>query len=161
MTSIVIVALVLPLVACGSPGWRTTPYQHEMLNVRTRGAETLALETERDPAIRRYVEHAGPPDFVLVTGPRDVELVYYQDSRLVHFHRAETTEQGELSPLPLEVVNVLPVDIRAGTPGRIDPETPLLTGGGHVPVERDVCRTCRAAPRACSTDCRPAEGGRT
>ena len=62
-----------------------------MLNVRTRGAGPLAQEMERDPAIRRYVERAGLPDFILVTSPSDVELVYSQASRISIARRRRRT----------------------------------------------------------------------
>jgi hypothetical protein len=158
MTREIAVAMSLTVAACSPRGWRTTPYQGEMLNVRTRGAETLAIETRRDPHIAAYVHRSGNPDYVLVTGPADVELVYYRDSRLVHFHRiGGKTETGELAPLPLEVVNVLPPDPRAGTPGPIAPEESPVTGCWRVALARDTCRTCCRSQFACSSTCQPAE----
>jgi len=155
----VVIALLLA-AACSRSGWRTTAYQGEMLNARTRGAPVLNDVVARDPAIAAYVKQAGPPDFVLVPGPDDVELVYYQASRLVHFHRTPNgSERGELSPLPLEVANVLPVDLRAGTPGRIDPEVPPSASCWHVALERDECRTCCKTRFACAADCRPRDAG--
>jgi hypothetical protein len=146
-------------VACSTNARRVTPYQGEMLNARTRGAEVVDVVAQRDGTIAAYVRQVGRPDFVVVPDPDDVELVYYDASRLVHFHRTpEGTERGELSPLPLEVVNVLPLDIRAGTPGRIDPEFPPSTGCWHVRLERHTCRTCCKSSLACSTACR-ADGG--
>ncbi len=149
------IAVTLALLGCAS-SHRKTPYEREMLDARTRGAAPLAIEAAQDPAIRTFVEQAGYPDYVLVTGPSDTELVYYQASRLVHFHRGrEGTERGELTPLPLEVVNVLPVDLRAGKPERIDRELAPVAGCWHVALAADTCRTCCRSARACSTDCRP------
>jgi hypothetical protein len=152
-------ALLAALAACASRGHRVVPYQSEVQDARTRGAESLRIVMERDDAVRRYVEQNGEPDYLIVPDRTNVELIYTRTSRLVQFHRTRgQTATGVLSPLPLEVTNVLPVDIRAGTPGPIGRERPL-TGCWHVDVGTDVCRTCCNSPIACAAECRPASAG--
>jgi hypothetical protein len=144
------------IVACAPHGHRVVPYQSQVQNVRTRGAETLRIVMDRDDAVRRYVEQNGEPDFLIVTDRTNVELIYTRASRLVHFHQVGSrTSMGVLSPLPLEVTNVLPVDVRAGTPGPISRGRPL-TGCWHVDVGANVCRTCCNSPLACAAECQPA-----
>ena len=151
-------AAALTLWGCGRAAGRVVPYQGEMQNTRTHGGEALETVAARNPAIARYLATHGQPDFVLVTSPQDVELVYYGRSRLVHFHgQGPETRVGELSPLPLEVANVLPVDLRAGTPGSIQPEVAWQTGCWHVDVEDTRCRTCCRSPIACASECKPLE----
>jgi hypothetical protein len=55
----IVAAVVVGAAACGPARWRRSPYQQERPNVRTRGAEPLAREMPRDPAIRRWVERDG------------------------------------------------------------------------------------------------------
>jgi hypothetical protein len=148
---------VLALLVAGcAAGLRATPetrYQGMVLNARTLGAEQLRMEMARDPEVRAYVERAGPPDHLYVAGPDDLELVYYGESLLVHFHRdAETGETTvtRLSPLPTELVNVLGVDLRAGTPGPISRGTSCW----RIPAGSGTCRTCCRGPQRCATSCR-------
>ena len=149
-------ALALALSGCAPARGRIVPYQGEIQNTRTHGGEALRIVTARNPAVAQYVAAHSQPDFVLVTSAQDVELVYYDESRLVHFHRvAGETRIGELSPLPLEVANVLPVDLPAGTPGSIDPEVPWQAGCWHVDAEDTRCRTCCRSPIACASTCEP------
>jgi hypothetical protein len=159
MVSMRLLAITLLAAAC-APGLRATPetrYQGWMLNARTLGAEELRGEMARDETVRRFVERYGQPDFVYVGGPTDVELVYvHPDSRLVHFHRAEAggpSTVSELSPLPLEVTNVLEIDLRAGTPGDIMEKGPPKTNCWTVDVQGGRCRTCCLTVEACATDC--------
>lgn len=149
------------VAACARTPGRVVPYQGEVQNVRTHGAASLARIVERDPAIARWVARHGDPDFVLVTSAVDVELIYYGASRLVHFHGpAGAPAVGELSPLPLEVANVLPIDLRAGTPGSIQPEIPPQTGCWTVVVDGGRCRTCCRSAYACSSECRASDEAR-
>jgi hypothetical protein len=147
-------AIAATLLGCPRSHERIVPYQGEVQSVHTRGARTLEIVMQRDPVIAAWVARHGQPDFVIVTGPDDVELVYYDASRLVHFHRTgDVTRTGELSPLPLEVVNALPLDLQAGTPGTIQPEIPPQTGCWHVDVEGIPCRTCCKGTFACVSGC--------
>jgi len=143
------------LFACG--GLRATPatrYQGIVLDARNLGAEELRAQSDRDPVVRDYVRRHGAPDFVLVASRMDLELVYYRDSRLVHFHRdaAGTTAVKEVVPLPTPLVNVLPVDIRAGTPGPLGVDAPL-TNCWTVDLAPGHCRTCCVGPLSCATSC--------
>lgn len=146
------------LVACGGPRpARVAQYQGIVLDARGLGAAQLGIEEERDPTIRSYVAQHGEPDYIYVPGATDVELIYYSGaSRLAHFHRPEAgapSAVGELSPLPLEVTNVLAVDIRADTPGDINAPEHALTGCWTVTVGADRCRTCCRSATFCSTQC--------
>jgi hypothetical protein len=155
-----VVGLLLPLAACA--GLRSTPetrYQGIVLNARTLGASRVDDAVRKDPVVRAWVERNGPPDYIYEAGPGDLELVYYEASRVAHFHRdpaTGATQVGELSPLPTPLVNVLPVDLRAGTPAPLgvdDPE-PLPVQCWTVPVAEVACRTCCRTGAACSTECR-------
>jgi hypothetical protein len=133
-----------------------TRYQGMVLNARTLGAEQLRAEMARDARLRAWVEREGEPDYLYVAGPDDVELIYYRASRLAHFRRdrvAGHTTVTELAPLPTPLVNVLDVDLRAGTPGPISPEAPA-TSCWTVRVVDGRCRTCCRGRFSCSTDCR-------
>jgi hypothetical protein len=153
-------ALVLTLAvtaACGA-GLRATPetrYQGIMLNARTLGAQQLQDDMARDPTLRAYVESHGPPDFIYVASPTDVELVYYLASRLVHFrHHADTGETTvtEQEPLPTPLLNILPRDLRAGTPTPSVEEAPNANCW-RIPVGDEACRTCCVGAFHCSTSC--------
>jgi len=118
------------------------------------GAKQLDIEMQRDPAIRDYVARNGNPDFIYVPSATVVELIYFQSSKLILFYRDQSgagSVTGELSPLPLEVTNVLPVDIRAGTPGPIARDT--LTSCWTVSAATHRCHTCCEGPLFCSTSC--------
>ncbi len=109
---------------------------------------------QQDRAIRDYVARNGNPDFIYVPTATVVELVYVGSSRLILFYRdrpGTDSMTGELSPLPLEVANVLPVDIRAGTSGPIGGSTPASCWTVSVAAHR--CHTCCKGPLFCSTGC--------
>ncbi|HZP40770.1 MAG TPA: hypothetical protein VFD84_04565 [Candidatus Binatia bacterium] len=156
-------ALAALLLAAGCAGLRSTPetrYQGRVLDARTLGAAELERALAKDPTVRAWVAAHGPPDYVYVGRPTDLELVYlHPESRLVHFHRPTPdapSTTSELSPLPLEVTNVLPVDIRAGAPGDIREPGPPTASCWTVEVRSGSCRTCCVTSAACSTECRPA-----
>ena len=152
----VILGLAVAVAACGPV--RSTPatrYSGMLLNARDLGAEALRLETERDPSLRQYVAGAGEPDFIVTGGISDVELVYYQPSRLVHFHRmpgAPSSTVHEVTPIPTGLLHILPRDLRAGTPTPTNPGN--LTACWTVAVEAGTCRTCCATLQSCVTECR-------
>lgn len=126
-----------------------------VLNARKLGAEPLRKEMARDEVLRRYVERHGQPDYVHVAGREHVELIYYRASRLAHFRRdpeSGRTTVAELDPLPTSLVDVLDVDLRAGTPGPISPESPA-TSCWTVRMDDGRCRTCCRGPFRCWTDC--------
>jgi len=143
------------LAACAPPYRpRVAQYQNIVLDARELGAKQLEIEMQRDPAIRDYVARNGNPDFIYVPSATVVELIYYQSSKLILFYRDRSgadSVTGELSPLPLEVTNVLPVDIRAGTPGPIARDT--LTSCWTVSAATHRCHTCCEGPLFCSTSC--------
>lgn len=147
------------VVVAACAGLRSTPetrYQGIVLDARDLGVEELRAEMARDERVRGYVEQHGWPDYLYVASPTDTELIYYPASRLVHFHRdpaANQTSESELTPLPTEVVNVLDVDLRAGTPGPISPEGPT-TNCWTVRLTNGSCRTCCRGSLRCSTSCR-------
>jgi hypothetical protein len=152
-------ALALASVAACA-GFRSTPatrYQGIVLNARELGVEELRSQTASDPTLRDYVARAGPPDFIYLGTPTEVELVYYRASKLVHFHREAPDGPStvtELSPLPLEISNVLEVDLRAGTPGDIaEPGGPPHVNCWRVAITGGSCHTCCRGPEACSTHC--------
>jgi hypothetical protein len=150
--------IVCGLVVAGCSGLRSTPasrYEGIMLNARTLGAEQLHAETARDPVVRDYVRRVGEPDYVLVASPNELQLVYYRDSRLVYFHRdaaTGTTTWKEVVPLPTPILNVLPLDLRAGTPGPQAAGGPL-TSCWSVDLADGQCRTCCVGSVNCSTSC--------
>jgi len=150
------VLLLAGLVACTPPYRpRVAQYQNMVLDVRDLGAEQLDLEVQRDRTIRDYVAQSGRPDFIYVAGATVVELIYTPSSKLVLFYRdgsGTDSVTGELSPLPLEVMNVLPVDIRAGTPGPVGGDPP--TSCWSVAAEIHRCHTCCRGPVFCSTSCK-------
>lgn len=149
---------VVLLAACGAGlrATRATRYQGIMLNARTLGAEQLRDETSRDETVREYVDRHGPPDYVYVASPDELEIVYYGESRLVHFHRdpaAGQTAVTEREPLPTPLVNVLEPDLRAGTPGPIAPEETPPTNCWRIDAGEGTCRTCCLTSFRCSTTC--------
>jgi hypothetical protein len=132
-----------------------TRYQGMLLDARDLGAVELARLTAADPAVRAYVAAHGRPDFLLVPDASDVELIYYLPSVLAHFHRPAPdapSALGVLSPLPDGVLNLLPRDIRAGTPTP-SPENPI-TNCWTVAIGTTTCRTCCSGTLACQADCR-------
>jgi len=153
-----LLALASCVLVVGCSGLRSTPatrYEGIMLNARTLGAEQLRAETDRDPVVRDYVGRAGAPDYVLVARPGDLELVYYRESKLVYFHRdpaTGTTTWNEVVPLPTPILNVLPLDLRAGTPGPQAAGGPL-TNCWSVDLADGRCRTCCVSSVNCSTSC--------
>jgi hypothetical protein len=151
----VILGLAVAVAAC-SP-LRSTPatrYQGMLLNARDLGADALRLEMERDPTVRQYVAGAGRPDFIVIGGLYDVELVYVPPSRLVHFHRAPdaATTVHEVTPIPTGLLQILPRDLRAGTPWPLNPGQ--YTTCWTVDVRAGSCRTCCATLTSCVTECR-------
>jgi hypothetical protein len=148
--------LVAGLAACAPPyNPRVAQYQNIVLDARELGAKQLEIEMQRDPAIRDYVAHNGNPDFIYVPSATVVELVYYPSSKLILFYRDPSgpgSVTGQLSPLPLGVTNVLPVDIRAGTPGPLSRDTPA--GCWTVSAATHRCHTCCEGPLFCSTSCK-------
>ena len=151
----VILGLALAAVACAPI--RSTPatrYQAMLLNARDLGAEALRLEMERDPSIRQYVAGAGQPDFIVIGGLSDVELVYVPPSRLVHFHRAPDPPSTvhEVTPIPAPLLHILPRDLRAGTPRPLNPGTHAACW--TVDIHMGSCRTCCATLTSCGTECR-------
>jgi hypothetical protein len=153
----VIAGVCVVALGCGA-ALRSTPatrYQGIMLNARNLGADELDAIMARDPEVRAYVQRTGRPDFLLVTDPNDVQLVYYGDSRLAYFRRDPTTggtTVKEVVPLPTPLVNVLEIDPRAGTPGPFDPLGPL-TNCWSVDLDEGRCRTCCVGSLNCSTTC--------
>lgn len=145
------------VAACA--GLRSTPetrYQAMVLNARALGEGEVRAAMARDERIRAWVERDGWPDYVYVASPDEVELIYYRASRLAHFHRdpvAGRTTVTELAPLPTPLVDLLEVDLRAGTPGPFAPERPT-TRCWTVRRVAGSCRTCCRGARSCSTTCR-------
>ena len=153
--------LLSVLTACAPPYRpRVAQYQNIVLDARELGAKQLEIEMQRDPAIRDYVARNGNPDFVYVPSATVVELIYFRSSKLILFYRDRPgtgSVTGELAPLPLGVTNVLPVDIRAGTPGPISRDTP--PGCWTVSAATHRCHTCCDGPLFCSTSCKQEPGG--
>lgn len=145
-------ALAMTLAAC-SP-LRSTPatrYQGMLLNARGQGAEALRIEMQRDPSLREYVAQAGEPDFIVIGSWADVELVYVPASRLAHFHReAPDAPSGveEVTPIPTGLLQILPQDLRAGTPRPIK-----VRACWTVAKPVWACRTCCATRTSCVTEC--------
>jgi len=152
-------ALVLALgalMACG--GLRsssTTRYQGLLLNARSLGAVQLRAEVAADPTVLNYVARTGAPDFIYRASETDLELIYTGPSRLVHFHRAEPRAPStvtEVSPLPSSLLDLLPRDLRAGTPL---PEPGPEARCWRAPVGSGSCRTCCKSTTTCATFCDP------
>jgi hypothetical protein len=125
-----------------------------LLNARGLGAEARRVEAERAPSIRRYVAGAGEPDFIVVGGPDDVELVYASQARVAHFHRegGAPSTVHEVTPIPTGLLQILPRDLRAGTPRPLNPGR--YTACWTVDVRTGPCRTCCATLDSCVTECR-------
>jgi hypothetical protein len=151
--------LVAGLAACA--GMRSTPatrYQGILLDGRELGAGEVAREAAHDPTIKAYVAQHPVPDFVLVAGPRDVELVYTGRAVLAYFHRPEATAPSvvsEVTPIPTGLYQMLPANLRAGTPPAISPGGPNCW---TVAVGELDCRTCCLTTQACTVDCKAAPG---
>jgi hypothetical protein len=121
-----------------------------ILNARGLGADELRRAAAEDPSLRTCLARYGSPDFVVVASPQDLELVYYRASRLVHFHRERDgpSVESELTPLPNGILDLLPADLRAGTP--TPPGDPV--GGCWTTSFPDrQCRTCCNAARCVAT----------
>jgi hypothetical protein len=159
-------ALSAVVTACASGPSATAPagsapdprYLYRLLDARKLGADELAIIGKRDPTIASYIARAGRPDFVIEPGPDDVQLVYYQRSFLVHFHRGASGvwTSSQLTPLPTSLLGVLPGDIRAGTPANSGNE---MTGCWHTAILRGRCQTCCTPPdlpaQNCTIQCTP------
>jgi len=147
--------LLAGLVACTPPYRpRVAQYQNIVLDARELGAKQTDIEMQRDRTIREYVARNGKPDFIYVPSATVVELMYVPSSKLILFYRERAgadSVTGELSPLPLDVMNVLPVDIRAGTPGPIEANPP--TSCWTVSAATHRCHTCCKGPLFCMTSC--------
>src|SRR5262245_18207772 len=150
----VLVLLAAGLAACA--GMRSTPatrYQGILLDGRKLGAGEVAREAAADPTIKEYVAQHPTPDFVLVVSPRDVQLVYTRRSVLAYFHRPEAgapSVVSEVTPLPAPLLQMLPSDLRAGTPA------PIAPGNANcwtVPIAGKSCRTCCLTTQACTGQC--------
>ena len=134
-------------------------YLYRLLDARKLGAQELARIEGVNPTVASYVATAGKPDFLIEPGPNDLQLVYYGRSLLVHFHQdaGGVWTSSQLTPLPTSLLDVLPGDIRAGTPVASGDETlgcwtTTITGGS--------CRTCCTPPdtpaaQNCTIQCRP------
>jgi len=149
--------LILAVLAACAPPYspRVAQYQNIVLDARELGAKQLDIEMRRDSTMRDYVARKGKPDFIYVPSSTVVELMYVQSSELVLFYRdrpGADSVTGELSPLPLEVKNVLPVDIRAGTSGPIAEST--STSCWTVSAATHRCHTCCRGPLFCSMSCK-------
>jgi len=160
MRSVLQPVIVLALlVGCATTGVRKTPetrYLGMLLDARKLGASELERVRKEDPALRAYVDKNGQPDFILMPTQQDVELIYYLRSFLVQFHRpavGQASVVGTLTPLPNAVLNVLPPDIRAGTPGTVGEGNPGADCW-TVMVGVSDCRTCCAGPEACVASCK-------
>ncbi len=143
------------LAACAA-GVRSTPatrYQGILLNRRDLGATELAREAAHDPTVKAYLAQHGPPDFVLLASPTDLQLVYVQRSVLAYFRRPAPdapSTVSEVTPLPSALNQMLPADLRAGT------SAPMTTSGVScwtAPVVDGSCRTCCLGPGACTVQC--------
>jgi hypothetical protein len=148
-------ALAMTLAAC-TP-LRSTPetrYRGMLLNARDLGADALRIETRRDARLRDYVAQAGPPDFVVIGGDTDVELVYTPPSRLAHFHRERPDAPStvhEVTPIPTGLLQILPRDLRAGTPRPLNEGKHTACWTVELPAR--PCRTCCATLTSCVTEC--------
>ena len=134
---------------------RVAQYQNIVLDARELGAKELDIEMQGDRTMQDYVARNGKPDFIYVPSAAVAELVYVGPSKLILFYRDQAgveSATGELAPLPLEVANVLPVDIRAGTSGPIGGSTPASCWTVSAATHR--CHTCCKGPLFCSTSCK-------
>jgi hypothetical protein len=150
-------AVLALLLVAGCAGSRHTPdtrYLGILLNARKLGAGEVQRIAADDPAVVAAVAQRGQPDFVLQTAPDDVQLIWYMPSVLDYFRRVpedDTTITGELTPLPRSLLNILPTDLRAGTPPR-SPDDPAVNCWTVV-VGDEQCRTCCGGTLACTSTC--------
>jgi hypothetical protein len=141
-------------------GSATDPrYLYQLLDARKLGAQELARIEKMNPAVASYIANAGKPDFVIEPGPSDLQLIYYGRSVLVHFHQGAdgVWTSSQLTPLPTSLLDVLPADIRAGTPGASGSET---TGCWATTITGGSCQTCCTPPdtpaaQNCTIQCKP------
>ena len=133
-------------------------YLYQLLDARKLGAQELATIEQKVPAVSAWVAKWGHPDFIIQPGPRDIQLVYYARSMLVHFNQGSNGQwtSSQLTPLPSGLLNVLPSDIRAGTP----PALGQGLGCWKTSVPAGTCQTCCAPPgtaaaQNCSIECKP------
>jgi hypothetical protein len=162
MTRVARLAIPVALaLLTGCAGMRTSPatrYLGIILDARNLGADVLEDAMDDDATLRMYVARSGRPDFVLKATLLDFELFYTAAaSRVAYFRRTDEDEPslvGEVSPMPGQILDLLPADIRAGTPGPPVDE-PVDTICWRVPVGDDSCRTCCLSPGACIAECKP------
>jgi hypothetical protein len=145
----------------GCAGMRTSPatrYLGIILDARDLGADVLEDAMDDDATLRSYVARNGRPDWVLKATLLDCEVFYTAAAtRVAYFHRTDEDEpgtMGEVSPMPGQILDILPADIRAGTPGPPVGE-PVDTTCWRVPVGDDSCRTCCLSAGACIAECKP------
>jgi hypothetical protein len=155
-------ALALALLLAGCSPMRATPdtrYTGMLLNARGQGAEALATEMRRDSTIRDYVARNPEVDFLVIGSWADVELVYAPISKVAHFHRLAPDAPSavqEVIPIPTGLLQILPRDLRAGTP------RPMKTRAcWTIPSPAWSCRTCCATRTSCVTECAHAQEGST
>jgi len=135
-----------------------TRYLYQLLDVRKLGAEELARIEKLDPVVADFVARTGKPDFLIEPSLRDVQLVYYLKSLLVHFHQGTDGKwtYSELTTLPTSLIGVLPSDIRAGTPTGTGNE---MTGCWATTIPGGSCQTCCTPPvtpaaQVCNISCK-------
>lgn len=160
--ALLVFAIAAGVAACSAsrptPAARTsdTRYLYRLLDTRKLGAEELTRIKKENPAVAAYVAKAGMPDFLMEPSTTDIELVYYLKSVLAHFHQGAHGKwtSSELTPLPTSCLNILPPDIRAGTPTGTGDEQ---TGCWTTTIPGGSCRTCctPADVQVCSISCKP------
>src|SRR5262249_45172011 len=118
-----------------------TRYLYQLLDGRKLGADELARMEKLDRVIAEFVARSGKPDFLIEPSLRDVQLVYYLKSLLVHFHQGTDGKwtYSELTTLPTSLLGVLPSDIRAGTPTETGNE---MTSCWATTIPGGSCQTC-------------------
>lgn len=133
-------------------------YLYRLLDARKLGAGELARIEQQNPVVAGYVARTGKPDFLIEPSLTDLQLVYYSRSLLVHFHQGAdgVWTSSERTPLPTGVLNVLPTDIRAGTPSPLSQEI----GCWDTTVPGGTCKTCCTPPgtpvaQSCTIQCQP------
>ena len=160
-----VLAIAAGAAACSAsrpaPGAPTSDarYLYRLLDVRNLGAGELTRIQKATPAVAAYVAKAGTPDFLIEPTTTDVQLVYYLKSVLVHFHQGTdgTWTSSELTPLPTSCLNILPPDIRAGTPGGTGNDQ---AGCWATTIPGGSCRTCCTPAdlqpaQVCTLQCKP------
>jgi hypothetical protein len=135
-----------------------TRYLYQLLDARKLGAQELVRIEKENAVVAGYVARAGNPDFLIEPSLTDLELVYYGKSLLVHFHQGAdgTWTSSEVTPLPTSLLDVLPGDIRAGTPTASGNE---MTGCWATTITGGSCQTCCTPPdtpaaQNCTIQCR-------